>query len=283
MKKSKKTKKNVVTMELLGKKGRFGNQIFQYAFLKIYEKKYNCTIQTPRWIGQTLFGHKDKPIRKKLSRITQQFNYGLSDHIINKNPPYMNVDLEGYFQYHTSYYSPYKEFFQSLFVPITEIKKELDINIKDLKKSGNTIIGLHMRRGDYVRYTKLFSQKPNPFFITPTKWVLTWLEKNWKNLNNPVLYIASDDIDSIIGDFSDYNYISSVDSVKGFNLLLKEAPYYLDHYILSQCDIMLISNSSFSFSASMLNNNANLFLRPDIKSQKFIEYNPWNSEVLLRP
>lgn len=31
----------VVTMSTLGKKGRFGNQVFQYAFLKIYAKVFN--------------------------------------------------------------------------------------------------------------------------------------------------------------------------------------------------------------------------------------------------
>jgi hypothetical protein len=47
--------------------------------------------------------------------------------------------------------------------------------------------------------------------------------------------------------------------------------------MLSQCDILAISNSTFSFAASMLNNNGYNFVRPRLSQKKLIQYDPWNS------
>ena len=52
-------KRSVITMATLGTNGRFGNQIFQYAFLKIYAKTHQLKLQTSQWIGQYLFGHRE--------------------------------------------------------------------------------------------------------------------------------------------------------------------------------------------------------------------------------
>jgi len=44
---------------------------------------------------------------------------------------------------------------------------------------------------------------------------------------------------------------------------------------------LIISNSSLSFAAAMLNKNANIFLRPHSQNDRFIPFDPWNSHVLL--
>src|SRR4028118_1647053 len=56
----------VLIMSCLGKLGRFGNQMFQYAFLRICAEKSGSRIECPFWIGQTLFGHKNAPISQQL-------------------------------------------------------------------------------------------------------------------------------------------------------------------------------------------------------------------------
>ena len=50
---------------------------------------------------------------------------------------------------------------------------------------------------------------------------------------------------------------------------------------MGKCDILAISNSSFSFAASMLNESAHLFLRPHLLYKKLIPFDPWDSEILL--
>ncbi|MEH7178583.1 hypothetical protein [Neobacillus vireti] len=49
----------IITMSTLGVNGRFGNQLLQYGFLKIYAKVYNLEVLTPKWIGQYLFGQNE--------------------------------------------------------------------------------------------------------------------------------------------------------------------------------------------------------------------------------
>ncbi len=56
----------VLTMSSIGKLGRFGNQLFQYAFLRICAEKSGARVECPPWIGQILFGHKDATISKRL-------------------------------------------------------------------------------------------------------------------------------------------------------------------------------------------------------------------------
>ena len=58
--------------------------------------------------------------------------------------------------------------------------------------------------------------------------------------------------------------------------------FYLDFFMLSRCDVVCTSNSNFSFVACMLNDQAQLFVRPiwDF-SVKFMAFDPWDSAPLL--
>jgi tetratricopeptide (TPR) repeat protein len=263
-------KKPIITMSSLGKNGRFANQIFQYAFLKIYAKEHNLMTETSEWIGQYLFGHNDPPISHKLPevRVQPKTDY-MADALIPKSQtPFNNVDFWGYFQYHTRYYAPHKEYFCSLFKPVPEIEAKMRETLNKLRSIGRTIVGLHLRRKDYGY---------GPFFIAPNEWYKEWLSSLWKSLNEPLLFIASDEPKKVISDFDDYRPII----VKDLGIELPKAEYYPDFYLLSQCDIVAISNSSYSFAACMLNENCKLFLRPHLPSKKLIPFDPWNSEVLF--
>lgn len=57
---------SVLTMSSLGQLGRFGNQLFQHAFLRICAHKTGALVECPPWIGQILFGHNDAPISRRL-------------------------------------------------------------------------------------------------------------------------------------------------------------------------------------------------------------------------
>ncbi len=268
-------KKPIVTMSTIGENGRFANQIFQYAFLKIYAKNHNLRIATSSWIGQTLFGLHDPDIRHEAYQFPIVTDLDNSDEemaialLPNSDPLYLNVDFVGYFQYHTKYYSAYKDLWRSLFQPIPEIASQMELALDRLRSFGKTIVGIHLRRGDYGH---------GIFFNAPTQWYRDWLEGFWDTLEDPVLFIASDDIDNVIGDFIDYMPITSHD----LEIDMQLADFYTDFYLLSHCDAMAISNSSFSFAACMLNEVSKFFFRPHLLSQKLIPFDPWNSEVLLK-
>lgn len=262
-------KMSVITMSTLGQNGRFANQVFQYAFLRIYAKEYNLRVETPAWIGQYLFGHKDKPISQQLPVVIEETNELTEACIPNAKTPFRNVDFWGYFQYHTKYYAPYKQYFRSLFRPAPEIERKMTAALERLRSRGKTIVGLHLRRGDYgYEY----------FFVAPSEWYKQWLKGLWETLNDPVLFIASDELEKVLGDFVEYKPITS----KELGIELGEADFYPDFYLLSQCDIVAISNSSFSFAACMLNEQGKLFVRPNLLMKKLIPFDPWSSDPVLR-
>ncbi|MBW4499705.1 MAG: alpha-1,2-fucosyltransferase [Scytonema hyalinum WJT4-NPBG1] len=292
----------VLTMSSLGQLGRFGNQIFQYAFLRICAQKSGATVECPPWIGQTLFGHDDAPISKRLPPAIERRDSGknLFD-IIPEFIPYLekvadakssrveeakaldcgivNVDLWGFFQIHTRYLQPYKEEFSLLFQPVSDLKSALEAGLNLLRSKGKTIIGIHIRRSDFITV-------PLAGFtlVVPSKWYCEWLDGIWGELEDPVLFVCSDDIDSILPDFEKFCPVASRDlnvklpeRIKDLNI-----EFYIDFFILSNCDVVGISNSIFSFTACMLNKRGKTFVRPHWDfSTKFTVFDPWNSKPLL--
>lgn len=59
-----------VQISCLGKLGRFGNSLYQYAFARAYAEKYGAILETNDWIGRKLFENINDPlIKKALPRI----------------------------------------------------------------------------------------------------------------------------------------------------------------------------------------------------------------------
>ncbi len=135
-----KDRQPVLTMSSIGQLGRFGNQLFQYAFLRICAEKSGArVVECPPWIGQTLFGHNDAPISKRLPPAIERSDVGknLFDYI-PEFIPYLekladakssrvgsevletglaNVDLWGFFQFQTRCLKPHQQFFAHCFSP----------------------------------------------------------------------------------------------------------------------------------------------------------------------
>jgi hypothetical protein len=291
----------VLTMSSLGQLGRFANQLFQYAFLRICAEKSGARVETPPWIGQTLFGHKDAPISIRLPPAIERWNSrkGVFD-IIPEFIPYLekladaksqsiglealeyglvNIDLWGFFQLPTRLLAPHKEYFRSLFQPVIELKSPLEDGLKFLRFKGKTIIGIHIRRGDYLR-----QQRVGFTLVFPVNWYCEWLDSIWNQLEEPVLFLCSDDIDNILPAFERFSPVIGRDlevkipeTMQSLNI-----EFYIDFFMLSQCDIVCISNSNFSFAACMLNEHGKMFVRPHWDfSTKFTTFDPWDSESLL--
>ena len=257
-------KKQVVTMSTLGKNGGLGNQIFQYAFLNIYSQENGLSIKTPKWLGQDLFGHKDREIDEDLPVVVEKNNK-----IFPGNGEICkNVDIQGYFLYHTSYYRAHKEYFCSLFQPVAEIEAIVKVAWEKLRSAGKTIIGLHLQ---------LHSDENNNSVVAPSEWYKIWLNGLWQTLEEPVLFIASDYLEEINQEyFAEYNPITIRDLEVEVNL------EYLDFFLLSKCDFVAISNTAFAFAACLLNKTGKYFFRPHFFTAKLIPFEPWNSTPVFR-
>jgi predicted nucleic acid-binding Zn-ribbon protein len=256
-------RKQVITSSNLDQVQEFGDQLFQYAFLKLYAQQHHLTVETSAWVGQQLFGYTDPPISEVLP---VQLEDSQNPTIANTEDLISNVDFQGEFQYHTRYYAPFKAEFCALLQPIPEIEASLETALKHLRSKGQTIVGI------YLEY-----QQDNP--TIPSDWYLEWLRGFWETLEEPVLYIASNNPEYIpLEEFSDYHPLT----VKDLEIECEIAPFYPDFYILSHCDAVAISNSTFGFIATLLNSKGQYFFRPHLAAGKLIPFNPWNSEPILK-
>ena len=291
----------VLTMSSIGQFGRFANQLFQYAFLRICAQQSGARVECPAWIGQTLFGHQDAPISQRLPPAIESKDLNGEQSLFDVMPvfiPYIekladakssrigsdalnagltNVDLWGFFQFHTRSWKPHQQYFRSLFEPVDDLKLALDDGLKLLRSKGKTIVGIHLRRSDYLT-------EPRAGFtlVFPTKWYCEWLEGIWSELENPILLLCSDDLDDILDDFAKFSPVTTRNLNIKLPVGMEELDFYTDFYMLSQCDVVCSSNSNFSFVACMLNQQAQIFVRPQWDfSSRFISFDPWNSDPLL--
>ena len=290
---------SILTMSSLGRLGRFGNQVFQYAFLRICARESGARVECPPWIGQMLFGHADPPISRRLRPAIERGEFGESlFDLIPEFVPYVeklaeldscrvgsealahgqqNVDLWGFFQLPTYLFAPHKEFFRSLFQPVPELSTPLCRALETLRAQGNTIVGIHIRRGDFIT-------EPRTGFalVFPAKWYREWLESIWRELDRPLLFVCSDDLDRVLPEFESFSPMSWRDLELNLPAEMGELSFYTDFFLLSNCDIVCISNSTFSFAAAMLNTNGRTFVRPhwDL-STKFTRFDPWSSQPVL--
>src|ERR1700722_1371910 len=141
--------KPVLRMSTLGVNGRFGNQLFQYGFLRLFAQDHGMESQTPPWIGQSLFGHRDRFGPDPLPLWCEQDGEMPAD-MRRCGPRPAGHELWGYFQHHTSFCKSRQFEFRSLFRPLEHIRAPLDEAIKNLSGPDRTLIGLHLRRGDFT-------------------------------------------------------------------------------------------------------------------------------------
>ncbi|WP_094671295.1 FkbM family methyltransferase [Hydrocoleum sp. CS-953] len=257
-------RKQVVTMSTLGKNGNLGNQIFQYAFLKIYAQENGLSVETPAWVGQELFWHKDREISEDLPVVVENNN----EIFPGNGEVWKNVDIQGEFLYHTRYYATHKEYFRSLFQPVAEIEALVKFAWEKLHSRGKTIIGLHLQSH--------LDENDNSV-VAPSEWYKIWLDGLWETLDEPVLFIASDNLEEIpLVYFAEYNPITVRDLEVEVNL------EYLNFFLLSKCNFVAISNTPFAFTACLLNETGKYFFRPHFSTAKLIPFEPWNSQPVFR-
>lgn len=78
----------IVQCSALGRLGRWGNQLFQYAFTRKYAFTMGARLEIPPWFGEDLFGLEKRRISRPLLRTElDEIPWGRTD-----------VDLFGYFQ-----------------------------------------------------------------------------------------------------------------------------------------------------------------------------------------
>lgn len=278
----------VITMRQFGGMGRFANQMFQYAFLKTYALRYGCALQLPPWVGQHLFGCDEPPVTEDLPEFRE---HAPLDWALHPMPPagaeLAGHDFRGYAQYHTSVYVPFSRYWWNWFDPVPLIAARMMPAVHSLKARKRPVVGIHLRRGDYGQMY---------FYITPVEWYLRFL-REWP-IENPLLFVASE-TPALAEEFRAAGY--DVETTETLGVALEsELPHYQylgadrtrrepwqmdfypDFFFLSQCDHLLVPNSTFSFAAAMMNPNLKSCWRSCLLTQRFHRIDPWDDWPMER-
>lgn len=122
----------IVNLRMLG---RFGNQLFQYAFAKAYADKYDCELRNDKWIGEDLFQlPTPKRVKERFKTVRSELDFIEGE---------QNIELYGYFQSQRAMiYS------RSAVRELFKWKPSVD---SDLCGHQDKILA-HLRRGDYFGY-----------------------------------------------------------------------------------------------------------------------------------
>ncbi len=259
-------RRGVITIRSLGT-GKWGNEVFWYMFAKTYARRHGFQLQVGAWAGNDLVGAIDPPVAQRLPDVHERMVHEVDDTVIPHAPPLSDVNFEGYFQYHTSFYAFDRDYIRTLFRPHPAIAACIEPGWQRLRERGHTAVAIHLRRNDYgMQY----------FYRTPVQWYLDLLERIWPTLDRPFLYVASDAIDEVLGPFAHYHPATAAD----LGPPLPAHDFYRDFYVLQHCDVVLIPNSTFSFAASMLNTGLRQAYRSHLPSRGFVAFDPWNSKPL---
>jgi len=213
---------NTIQMSSLGNNGRFGNQLFQYAFAKSYADKYNCVLEIPSdWIGRKIFKIEDNVLTNPLPMTDgDEIQFGE-----------INIDMFGFFQHQK-------------FLDIMDIKKVKEWftfkeEIVDLfVKPKDFYVAAHLRHGDFV-HAKQFCT------ITHECYVNTCLENGY---NKEDIIVVSEEIMQP----ADLGRMDIEHKGENWDFLY-------DFLVLMNSNVLYRSNSTFGWWAGVLGNHEKVY------------------------
>lgn len=248
----------MITFNSLGRFGKLGNQMFQYAALFSLAKNKNYTFGIPlqntewgisAWYDCKLFLPSIFNITAlNLNSIENKYQFRYEK--LTFNPAFFelpdNIDILGYFQ-SEKYFKHCKE----------ELLKEFtfkNINLVDKIKEefkNKKFIGVHIRRGDYLKLPHIHKICNQDYYLK----AFDYIQSNIKD--EMYLYIFSDDIEWCK---KNINFNSNI------KIFFDDSPESEDKYYTNQektlikmslCDHFICANSSFSWWGSYIISNPN--------------------------
>jgi len=262
---------DAVSMQTLGQNGRFANQLWQFAFLWFYGLRNNCRVQTPRWIGNMLYGLKPEPPDPSFARQAFTVFTGVERHLWTMTAPPVNLDFFGYFQEIPESWRRHRQLLRRLFAPQSTFTELIERWFARTVPPDATLVGIHVRRGDYPH----FDHNAMPWFRPiPIEWYDEFLRELWPTLARPVLFIATDDAAAVAPHFADYDPVIAPSS----EIAIPELGFLPDFYGMQRCAILAASNSSFSRMAAMLADDSQIAYLPSMTAERFERYAPWSDE-----
>lgn len=235
-------------------KGGLGNMMFQIATAKSFSLKKNVSCSFPnflehleyannRWAIQAnteknLTVNNSYEYRKFINidfhKIDKPVNvYSYPFHYIDFIPKENNFLIDGYFQ-SEKYFQNHKKEILDMF----ESGEEIDSYIKNKYSYilNENSVGIHVRRGDYLRYPEYHPVQTPEYYYQGLEIIK--------------------DYDSIVVFSDDISWCKEVFKFKNIHFIKNEKDY-IEMFLMSKCKHNIICNSSFSWWAAWLNKNQN--------------------------
>ncbi|MBN9351771.1 MAG: alpha-1,2-fucosyltransferase [Chitinophagaceae bacterium] len=264
-----KDKKSPLIIEVAG---GLGNQMFQYAFfLKLKSLGYPCKL----YYDKTQKKHKGYELDKVFG-INEQFaTESELNKVLGKDTSFVSRLKRKWTGYHPSFYwehdkgYAYKPEIFNQAKPIylqgcwlsEKYFEDIDAEVRkvfvfrscsnqssalaDKIRDDSSSVSIHLRRGDYLQ-SDIHLKLDYPKYLTGA------IRKIKTGVENPSLYIFSDDMDHTKKLFSD-------NTINGFPLHFVDwnsgEDSWQDMYLMSLCRHNIICNSTFSWWAAWLNKN----------------------------
>jgi hypothetical protein len=243
------------------------------------------------WVGKHLFGLDDPGITTILPKFEERVRDGdvhrpvppIGDELIGR-------DYAGWCQFPTAWWTPERRKVWQDYQPTSNWQRRLQPAIDRLY--GCKVIGIQIRRGDYGLGSCYDA-------ITPVEWYLECL-RFYETIRKDIpfwrpgsdrLFIATEDR-GLVEQFAEYSPVT-VESL-GVKLIAEPYPHYNylpedlasgkpylidwfpEWYMLTQCDILLAANSTFSLTAAMASYKQPQFWRPAWESESFVREDVWD-------
>lgn len=245
----------------LGTRGRFAHNALEYILLRLYAERYNLVLETPDWVGGLFFAlNEPQPTGKLPPWLFAR--HSLNALVNGIGVPRHNRDiLSPLFLF--EYPACWRDRVQQWLTPRTEWLPKIEPAVQALRQGGRTVVALHIRRGDFVRYG---------YPVTRTDVYAHWLRQVWPDLHKPVLYLASDDVASVCKEFAEFSPLTCADVAPAW----PDLEYLQDFHVLCQADVIGVSAASgFSQLAARLNQRATMMVQPDMLRNEIVPFIPW--------
>lgn len=223
----------MISFSKLGEFGRFGNQLFQYAYLRTSAKRLGVKFYCPTWQGEEVFVLNDEEIRGGM--FTPSCVYNEDPYSPGFNEEALRIkdgtEVAGFFQ-SAKYFSfedvtRWFSFKEDLFTQVREKYKDIDFT---------KATALHVRLGDYLNPSTVFYPAKPEYFkkalqtIKPEGEIVVFSE----NAEMAKKYLGA---------------------MPPGSIFIEGNKDYEDFYLMTLCKNFIGSSSSFSWWAAYLNKN----------------------------
>lgn len=241
-------------------KGGLGNQLFQIAFLySLSQKTHDIIVLKNLVIGQRQKLYFENILATFVKCIDNKFNNKKAKLIKENNEfCFENFDekevfknskeicFNGYFQ-NVKYIEQYLQSFK-IFLEYESLLIKNDITYQ------HNTIALHLRFGDYLKYDKIYVRLPKEYYINAIKTIenstigsiIVFHENNTKDSTLLTEYISAIK--------SEYPHLNIKDIYKDYGI----TEDWKQLLMISQCDNIIIANSTFSLWGAYLSDHTNV-------------------------